>query len=215
MRKLYLLIIAVLIVAGMTTTAFAAGTVSYEGGAKEFIFEPGSDFSPTDMFEGLKGIMPGDIRIQQILIKNDVDKDVKIKLYMRSLGAQNGTEEFLSQMDLTVKQSGESELFKAPADESAQLTDWVYLGTIYSGGEITLDVSLEIPLTMSNEFSDEIGYVDWQFKVEEFPVEADDPKAPQTGDSSNMLIYLGLLMFSAALLASIYILGRKSRKNSA
>lgn len=212
MRKLFVLIIAIVMVAGMATTAFAAGTVTYEGSSREFIFEPGSEFSPTDLFDGFKGVMPGDVHTQQVLIKNDVDKDVKIKLYMRSLGAQEGTEEFLSQMDLTVKQKGDSELFKAPGNESAQLTNWVYLGTIYSGGEITLDISLEVPIEMGSDFSDKIGYVDWQFKVEEFPVEEDDPKPPKTGDSNKMFIYLGLLVLSSATLVRIYIRSKKNQK---
>lgn len=211
-KKILSFLFVAIMMLSLCVPAFAAdGNVSYVGGAEKFIFAPGSKYSPTDLFDNFKGVMPGDSLTQQILVKNDARNNVKIRLYMRSLGAQLDTDEFLSQMTLSVKQNGTSNLFDAPADETAQLTDWVYLGTIYSGGKITLDVTLDVPLSMGNDFQDAIGYLDWEFKVEELPVSPTDPQAPKTGDESQLILWVSLMTASAAAVA-IMLFGKKRQR---
>jgi LPXTG-motif cell wall-anchored protein len=193
----------------------AGGTVTYSGDAGEFIFAPGSDHSLTDLFPNFKGVMPGDVLTQQITVKNDASKEVKVKIYIRSLGAHEDSVEFLSQLKLTVAASQENEMaymFDAAANETAQLTDWVCLGTLYSGGEVNLDVTLEVPVTMGNEFQDQIGYLDWEFKIEESPVDEDDPIPPQTGDDSHIGLYLTIGIGAVLLILILLVWRRRERE---
>ena len=207
MKKKFLAFIMVLaLCVGLPPAAFAS-SVSYEGQAEKFVFAPGSSYSPTDLFENFKGVMPGDELTQQIQVKNDAGNKVKVKIYMRALGGHEASKEFLSQMNLTVRQDGKSVLFDAPSDQKATLEDWVCLGTFYSGADVMLDVTLSVPLEMDNKFQEAVGYLDWQFKVEEFPIESSDPK---TGDDFNVWLYAGI--GAAALCGIVLLLTKRNKK---
>ena len=220
LRKTICLLAVLVMVMAATATSFAS-SVTYKGQAEKFVFAPGSEYSLTDLFTDFKGVMPGDQLTQQITVRNDASNDVKVKIYMRSLGAsdlqspEDGIAEvsaaesadFLKEMNLTVKQNGDSILFDAPADETDGLTDWVCLGTFYSGAEVDLTVILDVPITMGNDFQQRIGALDWQFMVEEFPIEKDDPK---TGDNMNFV--LPICIMAAAGLGAILLFARRRRQ---
>lgn len=207
-KKTLSLLFALVMVLSLSVTSFAGdGNVTYLGGADKFIYAPGSDYAKlTDLFDNFKNVMPGDQRTQKILVKNEARNKVDIKIYMRSLGGQLDTDDFLSEMKLTVKQDGTTKLFEASSEKTAQLTDWVLLGTLKSGGQTTLDVTLDVPITMDNEFQSRIGYIDWQFAVEEIPV------GPLTGDNTNLVLWMSLLLVSIAAIGVLVIV-RKKQKN--
>ena len=217
MKKIIALLFTFVLLLSSTVTVFAAdGKVTYSGNAGNFVFEPGSDHSLTDLFPNFKGVMPGDTLTQKITVKNDADNKVKVKIYIRSLGAHEDSKEFLSQLGLKVKKSSDNDMaymFDAAANETAQLTDWVYLGTLYSGGEVNLDVTLNVPVELPNEYQNKIGYLDWEFMIEEFPVEPDDPKPPQTGDNSNMGLWFALMLCSGAMLIILLFWRKKDKEN--
>ena len=217
MKKIITILITLAVLLSSTVTVFAAdGKVTYSGNAGNFVFEPGSEHSLTDLFPNFKGVMPGDTLTQKITVKNDADNKVKVKIYIRSLGAHEDSVEFLSQLGLKVSKSEENKMaymFDAAANETAQLTDWVCLGTLYSGGEVNLDVTLNVPVELPNEFQNKIGYLDWEFMIEEFPVEPGDPQAPQTGDNSNIGLWIAIMLCSLFMIIILLVWRKKDKED--
>lgn len=187
MKKCIVGLMILVLLAAVAVPVFADGNVSYDGAAGKFIFSPGSKFSPTDLFSEFKNVMPGDHLTQKITVKSNISDETKAKIYIRSRGAAEGGEAFLSQLGIRVAVAQDNVMgymFDAAASETAQLSDWVLLGTLYSGGKVDLEVTLDVPITMGNEFQNAIGYLQWEFKVEEFPKEDTDPTPPPTGDAT-------------------------------
>lgn len=216
-RILSVLLSAALFMTGCVFASAEGGSVYYEGDAGEFIFAPGSEHSPTDMFVNFKDVMPGDSITQPITIRNDASNKVKVKVFMRSLGAQDDSREFLSQLGLRVVERAENPMpymFDARADETAQLAEWTYLGTLYSGGEIYLDVILDVPVTLDNTYKNMIGKLDWQFMIEELPIEPDDPTPPDTGDKAEIGVWSAMFAVTLTVLALLLIVYKKRRKDT-
>ena len=217
MKKIItLLVVCILALSSVMPVYAADGKVTYSGNAGNFVFEPGSDHSLTDLFPNFKGVMPGDNLTQKITVRNKANNKVKVKIYIRSLGAHEDSVEFLSQLALKVKKSEDNKMaymFDAAANETAQLDSWVCIGTLYSGGEVNLDVTLSVPTELDNEFQNKIGYIDWEFMIEEFPVESDDPKPPPTGDSFNNGLWIALIIVSLIMLIILFVWRKKDKEN--
>lgn len=193
------LAVCTLLLAAWVVPALAAGsTVTYVSSADKFVFLPDSD-----LFQDFKGVMPGDTLTQQITVKNDISNGIKVKIYLRAEAVDQQYQNFLSQMNLKVVQDGGSVLFDAPADMQDGLASNVCLGTFYSGADVDLDVTLDVPIEMGNEFQDSTGLVRWVFTAEELPISPDDPK---TGDTVNIWVYGAVFAGSAAGLAALLLL---------
>ena len=218
MKRIAYLLLAALLALSVALPTFAVeGNVNYSGDAGSFIFAPGSDYSPTDLFPEFKDVMPGDSLTQTIVFKNDASKKVKINVFIRALGAHEDSVEFLSQMRLRVEKTADNSMdymFDAAAHESAQLSDWVFLGTLYSGGEIKLNVILDVPVEMDNNYQKQVGYLDWEFMIEEHAISADDPEPPKTGDEFKPVMWAALACGSMFLLILLPIIRKKKEKEA-
>lgn len=204
--SIVLSIIFVLLIA--INTIAATGNVTYTKDAGKFIFAPGSKYSPTDLFTEYKGVMPGDVLTQKITVKNNASNKSIVKIYLRSLGAADASsEEFLNQLKLTVSKNSEDPLFEAAANEKAGLKDWVLIGTFSSGANVDLNLNLEIPTSLDNKYANTIGYLDWEFMVEEYA----NPDIP-TGDTNNLALWIAISAVAIIIIVLAIVLLAKRRK---
>lgn len=218
MRRLisYFLIFTLALAAAIPASA-EDGNVIYDNNTQNFIFAPGSDYSLTDLFPSFKDVMPGDTLQQRITVRNDRSNDVKVEIYIRSLGANEGSEDFLSQLGLRVKVAEDNTMgymFDAYSDQTDKMADWVCLGMLYSGGEVNLDVFLDVPVTLDNTYQQQVGYLTWEFMVIEYPVGPDDPEPPPTGDETNLVLPL-VLMGVCVITVIVLVIYRRKKQGGA
>ena len=198
--------LALLIAVLLCGSALAAASVSYEGGAEKFVFLPGSSLSASDLFEGFKDVLPGDVLTQTIRVQNDSASSVRI--YMRADPVSAADADFLNQLHLSVT-AGEKEIFDAQAGEQGGLANNTLLGTFKKSGGTDLTVTLEVPAELGNEYMDRLGTVPWTFLAEE--VTADD--TPETGDWFRPAVWIAAAAVLAGCIVLLLIRRRKKAQN--
>ncbi|MBQ4051850.1 MAG: Cna B-type domain-containing protein [Oscillospiraceae bacterium] len=184
LKRLSSFVLAFVVAAGFSAQVFAAdSTVTYEGNKKGFTFAPGSEYTATDLFDGFKGVMPGDKLTEKITIKNEASYCDYIRVYLKAkahdeenplsegVAASGETvatmTDFLSKLYLEVYE-GEDLIYAASPDQTDGLTEPVYLGRLNLDETKTLTVKLNVPIELDNKYAKRVGEVDWVFMAEEF-----------------------------------------------
>ena len=206
-----------------TGAAFAAeSSVTYEGGAENYVFLPGSEYTDTDLFDNFKGVMPGDELEQKITVTNEQGLCDYVKIYMRAVPHDDTAnplsdsvmqyetvvtmDDFLHQLSLTVVKEDGTEIFKGTAEELDGLAENVLLGSFEKGESTVLTAKLSVPIELGNEYANRVGEVDWVFVAEEL-----NNPAPETGDNVNLGLYLGILGVAAVAVVALVVLGKKKK----
>lgn len=175
--------IAALAFGAVVSFAAAAGTfaadsqVTYQGGAEAFVVIP----EGKDLFQNFKGVMPGDVLTQPVIVQNTVSSQGGVRLYLRAEASDETVQGFLEQMTLTVKQ-GDTVLSQDAADQAGGLTENVLLGTFFGEAQVPIDAVLTVPITMGNEFQNASGTIRWIFTAEE--LDADPGNNDNNGNTS-------------------------------
>ena len=178
------LVLMLLVVMSMSATAFAASpSITFEGFSKGFDFQPGSEYTETDLFGSFKNVMPGDTVTETITFTNSATDCDFVNLYMRA-EAHDETDnplspkvaeketvatmtEFLSKLSMKVW-NGTELIYDASPDQLDGLKSNKFLGTFRTGETATLKVELSIPIELDNKYANRVGEVDWIFHVEAY-----------------------------------------------
>ena len=183
-KAVFSLVLMLLIVMSLSSTAFAASpSITFKGFTSGFDFQPGSEYTETDLFNSFKNVMPGDTVTETITFTNSASDCDFVNLYMRAEAhdetanplspkvAEKETvaamTEFLSKLSMKVW-NGTELIYDAAPNELGGLGSNKFLGTFRSGETATLKVELSVPNDLDNKFADRIGEVDWIFHVEAY-----------------------------------------------
>ena len=183
-KKSISFILMLLLVMSFVTTAFAAdSSITFTGFSSGFEFQPGSEYTETDLFQNFKNVMPGDTVTETITFTNSATDCDFVNLYMRA-EAHDETDnplspkvaekesvatmtEFLSKLSMKVW-NGTELIYDASPDQLDGLKSNKFLGTFRTGETATLKVELTVPIDLGNEYANRVGEVDWIFHVEAY-----------------------------------------------
>lgn len=233
------LVMMLVLLLGIGAPAYALdGNVTYQGGAEKFVFTPGSGYTDTDLFDGFKNVMPGDVLEQKIQVKNGFFGTGSVKIYLRAVahdeaanpltysesfenlagkdqagipGQRDETvatmSDFLSQLYMEVWQGSEC-IFTGSPNELDGLKNNVLLANVPRGKSVELTVKLQVPAELGNEYANRVGEVDWVFTAEEL-----DPQGnPKTGDTSNLTLWIVVMVVCLVAVAVVAFLILKKKK---
>jgi len=246
-RKWMLPLAALLCMALLATPALAAdAAITFLGEEEGFTFAPGSGYTPSDLFDNFKDVMPGDTRTQAVQVTNEATDSDYIRLYLRPVAHdENGNPltydeafenadgkdfadvdgerdetvagmlDYLAQLRVRVT-VGETVIFEgAPTGlpqgdlpEDAP-TGAIYLGQLESGDSLQLDVELQVPIELDNDYANRVGEVDWEFVAEGY-----EHTSPDTGDDANLYRYGALVLVALAGLAAVLLAGKRRKENA-
>lgn len=224
MKTIASLVMMLVLLLGIGAPAYADGIVSYQGGAEKFVFLPGSSYTDTDLFDGFKNVMPGDTLTQTVEVRNRFLGTGSVRIYLRAVAHDEQTNplsanvaasgetvatmsDFLSQLYMEVWQGSEC-IFTGSPNELDGLKHNVLLANVPRGKSVELTVKLQVPAKLGNEYANRVGEVDWVFTAEEL-----DPQGnPKTGDTSNLTLWIVVMVVCLVAVAVVAFLILKKKK---
>ncbi len=196
--------------------AFAdAPTIAYDGNARQLTVSgaTGSSGEP-DLFPAFKGLMPGDVREQQIEVRATGVKS-QVRVFVRAV-VDHETARQLSPITLTASAGDASAGWLQTGTPGSVFAYPTQVAAFTSDGSTVLNLQLSVPTSVGNELADASKTIRWEITAEDdgekIPVQPVGSKSPglfglaATGDSTLalllVLLTLAIIAFMAALLLS-------------
>ena len=206
-------------------------SVIFQNDADKFVTLPGED-----LFQGFKGVMPGDTRTQKIDIGNDDDKTAYIYLY--ALQADEGQFEDAQQKAISdeLMKLLQIEITQASADGKAEVLykgklygedggfsmygqpQAVSLGSFGKGERARIKVELKVPDNLGNRYADAAAKIKWIFTAQQAEPDNPPPSPPDivvTGDAFAPVLPIALAAAVLSLAAAGAMLFIKKKKQNA
>lgn len=187
-KTFFAMVLTLALMLSLSQAVFAADAViTYKD--HSFNAAAGTDYTATDLFDDLKGCMPGDSLTETIILRNESAEGDKIRVtltaevtdptYSESYEAEDGNDQagvtgerdetaatmadFLAKLNMRIY-AGSNLVYEGSAAGGSS----IYLGELRSGDELQLRVVLEVPATLGNEYANRVGEVKWVFHGEVF-----------------------------------------------
>lgn len=213
------LFMVLLVFCSLGVSAFADSLVTFAPNKHFYIT------SDTDLFDSFKNVMPGDTFTENITVRNELNNGQMIYIYLQAVPhvpevgphveevKANETYasmmDFLRQITLTVTIDGKP-VSQDTADKPAGLADRQLVSIFYGPGQHLVQATINIPITMGNEYAERMGEVDWVFTAEEWG----RPTNLRTGDDSNMSLWIIMLSLCVIGAAAMFIILAKRKKKA-
>ncbi len=198
LKSIFSLGLMFILLMSMNVTASAESSITYNGQENGFDFQPGSDYTDTDLFDNFKDVMPGDVLTETITFTNSAADSDFVNLYMKAVAHDEESnpltyseetentdgkdeqnvdgerDETVATMSDFLSQltltvyNGDELIYEGTPDSTGSLTDFKLLGTFRSGETTTLTAELSVPAELGNEYANRVGEVDWVFHVEAY-----------------------------------------------
>ena len=169
-----------------------------------------------------KNIMPGEVRTQNIVLKNDDHRELRFYLSADVLDSLDTDTSGLSVYNITITNEGE-EFYNGTLDDlaalsSGRMSEDTLLASLQKGETTTVTMTLEVNGdSMDNTYQNREGLIKFNFSVEELDdqstiveVVRNVYESIKTGDATVIAPLLGLVAVSG--FAVIFLLKKKKHK---